>query len=214
MNVKRESRAKKRAVSGVLSGLLLFSMLFSVGTGFFLFVSSGESQYSHALSNRATNLQSQLAESLAIAPTLGANNHLVFTATNSGGLAANMTDVFVVDPGGVTHTYGVGFGSNTTPALPGGVTPQKTSVSYDTGLTVVAGTYAIKVITHRGNAFTATYPPAPTNYASSAGSDQLRLLDGFPHRRPLLLQMGPADRDQLDNTGELRRELQRRPLRS
>src|SRR5207245_2657289 len=47
----------------------------------------------------------------------------------------------------------------------------------------------------------------------SAGSDQLRLLDGFPHRRPLLLQMGSADRDQLDNTGELRRELQRRPLR-
>src|SRR2546427_11754018 len=107
---------------------------------------------------------------MAIAPTLGANTLLVFTATNSGGLAANMTDVFVVDPGGVTHTYGVGFGSNTTPALPGGVTPQKTSVSYDTGLTVVAGTYAIKVITHRGNAFTATYPPAPTNYASSTGS--------------------------------------------
>src|SRR2546425_1561059 len=150
-------------------------MLFSVGTGFFLFVSSGESQYSHALSNRATNLQSQLAESLAIAPTLGANNHLVFTATNSGGLAANMTDVFVVDPGGVTHTYGVGFGSNTTPALPGGVTPQKTSVSYDTGLTVVAGTYAIKVITHRGNAFTATYPPAPTTYASPPGSPPVAL---------------------------------------
>src|SRR5207245_3041657 len=120
------------------SAQMLFSMIFSVGTGYFLFVSSGESQYSHALSNRGTNLQSQVAESLAIAPTLGANNHLVFTATNSGGLAANMTDVFVVDPGGVTHTYGVGFGSNTTPALPGGVTPQKTSVSYDTGLTVVA----------------------------------------------------------------------------
>src|SRR5207247_873361 len=31
-------------------------------------------------------------------------------------------------------------------------------------------TYTIKVITHRGNAYTATYPPVPTSFASSTGS--------------------------------------------
>ncbi|TLY04090.1 MAG: hypothetical protein E6K95_03125, partial [Thaumarchaeota archaeon] len=171
MSLKGESRTKRRAVSGVVGGLLLFSMLFSVGTGYFMFVINGESQYSQALANRTQGLQSQLTESLKITPASGASNHLVFTATNIGGTAANITDVFVLDPSGVTRTYGLGFGPNTTPALPGGVTPQKTSASYDTGITIVPGTYTIKVITHRGNAYTATYPvPPATSFASSTGS--------------------------------------------
>src|SRR2546428_1612364 len=147
-------------------------MIFSVGAGYFMFVINGESQYSQALANRTQGLQSKLVESLRITPASGASNHLVFTATNIGGTAANITDVFVLDPSGVTHTYGLGFGgSNTTPALPGGVTPQKTSASYDTGITIVPGTYTIKVITHRGNAYTATYPvPPATSFASSTGS--------------------------------------------
>src|SRR5436309_1425445 len=146
-------------------------MLFTVGTGYFMFAINGESQYSQALANRTQGLQSQLVENLRITPASGASAHLVFTATNVGGTAANITDVFVLDPSGVTHTYGLGFGgSNTTPALPGGVTPQKTSASYDTGITIVPGTYTIKVITHRGNAYTATYPPVPTSFASSTGS--------------------------------------------
>src|SRR3989441_12480824 len=171
LGLKGESRTKRRAVSAVLSGLLLFSMLFTVGTGYFMFVINGESQYTHTLANRAAGLQSQLAESLTITPASGTANHLVFTATNVGGSPANITDAFVVDPSGVTHTYGMGFGaSNTSPTLPGGVTPQKTSASYDTGITIVPGTYTIKVITHRGNAYTATYPPVPTSFASSTGS--------------------------------------------
>src|SRR3989475_1866112 len=146
-------------------------MIFSVGAGYFMFVINGESQYSQALANRTQGLQSKLVESLKITPASGASNHLVFTATNVGGTAANITDVFVLDPSGVTHTYGLGFGgSNTTPALPGGVTPQMTSASYDTGITIVPGTYTIKVITHRGNAYTATYPVPPTSFASSTGS--------------------------------------------
>src|SRR5256712_2274962 len=172
LNIKGESRTKRRAVSGVLSGLLLFSMIFSVGAGYFMFVINGESQYSQALANRTQGLQSKLVESLRITPASGASNHLVFTATNVGGTAANITDVFVLDPSGVTHTYGSGFGgSNTTPPLPRGLTPQKTSASYDTGITIVPGTYTIKVITHRGNAYTATYPVVPaTSFPSSTGS--------------------------------------------
>src|SRR5438093_1534234 len=148
-------------------------MIFSVGSGYYLFVSSAQSQYSQALTNKGADLRAKSVESLRITPTSsGASNHLVFTATNIGGTAANITDVFVLDPSGVTHTYGLGFGgSNTTPALPGGVTPQKTSASYDTGITIVPGTYTIKVITHRGNAYTATYPvPPATSFASSTGS--------------------------------------------
>ncbi|TLY10115.1 MAG: hypothetical protein E6K84_09205 [Thaumarchaeota archaeon] len=49
MNIKGESRTKRRAVSGVLSGLMLVSMLFTVGTGYFMLVINGESQYSQAL---------------------------------------------------------------------------------------------------------------------------------------------------------------------
>src|SRR2546428_8103051 len=171
LNIKGESRTKRREVSGFLSGLLLFSMIFSVGAGYFMFVINGESQYSQALANRTQGLQSKLVESLRITPASGASNHLVFTATNIGGTAANITDVFVLDPSGVTHTSGLGFGgSHPPPALPGGVTPQKTSASYDTGITIVPGPYTIKVITHRGNAYTATYPPVPTSFASATGS--------------------------------------------
>src|SRR5438128_1961611 len=146
-------------------------MIFSVGAGYFMVLINGESPYSQALANRTQGLQSKLVESLRISLLSGASNPVIYTATNVGGTAANITDVFVLDPSGVTHTYGLGFGgSNTTPALPGGVTPQKTSASYDTGITIVPGTYTIKVITHRGNAYTATYPPVPTSFASSTGS--------------------------------------------
>src|SRR5438309_10069351 len=130
-------------------------MIFSVGGGYYLFVSSAESQYSQALANKGTDLRSKSVESLRITPTTsGASNHLVFTATNVGGTAANITDVFVLDPSGATHTYGLGFGgSNKTPALPRGVTPQMTAASDDAGNTIVPGTYAIKCITHSRNGY-------------------------------------------------------------
>src|SRR5207244_10987110 len=57
--------------------------------------------------------------------------------------------------------------SNSTPALPIGVS-QESSTTVNTALLIVSGTYTIKVLTQRGNAFPATYPPSPVSLAEQS----------------------------------------------
>jgi hypothetical protein len=144
-------------------------MIFTVGTGFFIFVNNVNTAYVKSLSDRSSAMQDQLSETLQIAGAAGAGNHLTITATNSGAKNANVTDVLVIDPGRALHTYGIGFASNTTPVLPVPVSLAGSSPSLDTGLVIVSGTYTIKVITQRGNAFVGSYPP-PAAAAGPGGN--------------------------------------------
>ena len=142
-------------------------MLFSVGTGYFLFVNTTNTFYVKSLSDRTSAMQAQLNEGLDVVSTAGSNNHLTLTVTNNAAIGTNITGVLLIDPNKALYTFGVGLSSNTTPALPIGLS-QGGSATVDTSLLIVAGTYTIKVLTQRGNAFSATYPPTAVALAEQA----------------------------------------------
>ncbi len=146
-------------------------MLFSVGTGYFIFVNEMNTFYVRGLTDRGSAMQNQLAENLLIVPEAGSNNHLTLSITNTGATSANVTDVLVTDPIKALHTYGIGFSLNTSPMLPLGLN-QGDTVSVDTGLAIAAGQYTIKVLTTTGNVFTATYPITPVPLATLAVTTQ------------------------------------------
>jgi len=60
MSIKRSHGAGRKAVAGILAALILFVMLFTVGTGYFLFVNQGNLLYTKALSARSNSIQSTL----------------------------------------------------------------------------------------------------------------------------------------------------------
>ncbi len=146
-----------------MAGLFVFAMLFTIGTGFFVFVNNMNTAYVTTLSNRADAMQQQLSESLKVAAVSGPRGHLTLSVTNVGGLGANVTDILVIDPAGLLHGLGLGFANNTSPALPASVNVALTSPSLDTGLTIVPGSYTIKVLTQRGNDFVTSYPQPMTS---------------------------------------------------
>jgi hypothetical protein len=166
LDLKHHRKIRKRhAVAGILAALILFTMLFTVGTGYFVFVNQNNLRYTQALSTRATALQSQLNENLALAGAASGVNHLLVTAVNSGGQATTIIGLFIVNPSGGTQYLTT---TMTTPPLPIALNAGTSSASIDTGITIVSGTYTIKAVTQRGATFTATYPPTAISLAAQA----------------------------------------------
>jgi hypothetical protein len=166
-----KQRGRRKAVAGVLGAILMFAMLFSVGTGFFIFINNSNLVYNQALTSRSNGIQSQLQEATTISAVQNTVGHIVFTVTNTGGVSLVLNNLFVFTPSAVLCTFGVGITSNsacpntatnTTPNLPIAVSSGLTSVQIDTGITPAAGTYVIKVMTQRGSTFITTYPPSNT----------------------------------------------------
>src|SRR5437899_10401569 len=136
----------------------MFSMLFSVGTGYFLFVNTTNTFYVKSLSDRTSAMQAQLNEDVGVVSAAGTNNHLTLTVTNNAAISTNITGVLLIDPNKALYTFGVGLSSNTTPALPIGLS-QGGSATVDTSLLIVAGTDPKKFLTPGGHARSATDPP-------------------------------------------------------
>jgi hypothetical protein len=175
---------KRRAVSGIIAGLILFVMLFTVGTGYFLWVNVNNGSYSQALAGRGNAIQEQQLENLLVFTGQGGSggNDIVFYVTNSGGVSVNVTNLFVTFPAGVAPScgspvgrvceYGVGAGiPNTSPGLWQAVSQGGNSLTIDTRIPIVSGMiYVLKVLTQRGNTFSQTYPMPVPPFSSSAGS--------------------------------------------
>jgi archaellum component FlaF (FlaF/FlaG flagellin family) len=164
---RRRPRTRS-GVAGIVAAVLLFAMLFSAGTGYFLFVNNMNTFYVKNLSDRSSAMQAQLSENLQVATAAGSgSNHLTLTVTNNGPVDSNITALYVTDPSNALHTYGIGFSSNTTPALAIGV-GQGGSATIDTGIVIQTGVYKLKVVTQRGDTFSATYPTTAVSLASQA----------------------------------------------
>src|SRR5271170_2211618 len=147
-------RASRRGVSGIVSTVIMFAILFTVGMSYFIFVNGEESSYQQNLLSATNNLQSSLVESLTVSALLETNGDIGFTATDNSSLTVNMTAALVISStGALLKCDGVGFpaGSgcaNSTPTLWIPVTPGATSASIDTGYVYVTGTTdTVKVVT-------------------------------------------------------------------
>jgi hypothetical protein len=162
-------------------------MLFTVGTGYFLWINTNNGTYSQALAQRGTAIQDQQMEDLVLNATLGTNGNLMLLITNVGGIGVNATDLFVtvppslIPPSPLTNVYpcplatlvgnecsfGLGLTLNTASPnlLPIVISAGVNSPAIDTTVPVPAGTpppaltYLIKVLTQRGNTFGTTFSP-------------------------------------------------------
>ncbi len=174
---RRGYHSKRRGVAGIVAAVILFAMLFTVGTSYFIFVNNANLLYNKALVSRTNQIGESLLENLILNPSLASNGHIQFYANNTGGVNVNITAIFVLDPSGnVLKCDGRGLPSvacgNSTPALPLVLNLGKGTSNMDTGYTYVTGTDTIKVITERGSTFTQTYPVTPVPFATLAVSTQ------------------------------------------
>jgi hypothetical protein len=167
-------RNTRRGVAGIVATVIMFAILFTVGTSYFIFVSSQNSSYVSSLLSATNKVQGNLAEGLSIGTLLDSTGNVEFYANNTSSETINMTAVLVISSTGtLLSCEGVGFPAgagctNSTPALWRVVNPGSGSPAIDTEYTYVAGTtLTIKVLTARGNSYSATYPEPASQSTSS-----------------------------------------------
>ncbi|MCL5672983.1 MAG: hypothetical protein JRN13_07120 [Nitrososphaerota archaeon] len=169
MIIDKKPLARRRGISGIIAAVMLFAMLFSVGTSYFLFVNNNNLLYSQAASARNSATQNALAESaLVSASAAGGTSVITFTVDNTGGVALNITSFFLTSSSNSLEFCQHGS-SSPCPTLPVVVSVGATSNAISTGTTYASPTtYTLRVVTQRGNVFTTTYPPTATSLAAQA----------------------------------------------
>ena len=175
------SHSKRKAISGIVAAVILFAMLFTVGTGYFLSVNNENGLYQNILFSNANKVAAQIDESVEITTMTVQTSpqHIGFFANNTGGITVNITSYYLIDElGNVLDCSGVGVPSSCTTGSPfplivnvgkgtAGIPTTRTYV--DTGVQPASGaTYVLKILTARGNVYSATYPPTATALASQA----------------------------------------------
>jgi hypothetical protein len=164
---------RRRGVATIIAGVIVFALLFTSGTEYFLFEQAAQSAYNTALVNRSNAIQAQTLET-GYVTTADSGGYIAFTVTNSGSLVMNVTGVVVDAPGTGIYTYGPSFATNTSPALPLSVGVGQTSANIKTSIVITGGvTYTLEVTTSSGNTFSQEYPePIPpwAQQAESSGS--------------------------------------------
>ena len=157
----RGLQGQGRGVSGILAGVILFAMLFSVGIGFYVYINQTNGSISQANANKQNAIQQSSLENLTLSATANAGV-ITVTATNRGGVGTSLLTAFVDNSNGVLQ--------NPPNPDPFTITGQPTldvgqSVSFTVpGYSYVKadGNVTVSVITGRGNTFTAQYPPPRT----------------------------------------------------
>lgn len=168
MIIDKKTIARRRGIAGIIATVLLFAMVFSVGTSYFLFVNSNNLLYSQVASNRNSAVQSGLSEDAVLSTSTTTTSYIQFKVENAGGISVNVSSFFVLDSNGGLEFCQHGSASPC-PSLPFVVSAGATSSQVSTGIKYASPTtYIIKLVTQRGNIFTATYPPTSTSLAAQA----------------------------------------------
>lgn len=112
---------KKKAVSGIISAVILFALLFSVGVGFFLTVGNAQQGAAEAYTNRLRVQGEQSLENLTLKAgnvTVGGELAISLSVRNTGGVPSTISSVYVSTPEGqiCSASNSSGFLS-TSPAL-------------------------------------------------------------------------------------------------
>ncbi len=176
--MKFSRRRSRRAIAGIVATVIMFAILFTVGTSYFIFVNSQNASYVSSLLAATNKVQGGLTESLTITTLLDADGDIGFYANDTSALTVNMTAVLVLSSTGtLLKCLGLGFPSgqgcvNTVPPLWVTVNAGKGSPTIDTEYVYTTGTVTVKVLTARGNTYVQTYPEASTNYANNALSSE------------------------------------------
>src|SRR5690349_2989005 len=96
----KSNRMARRGISGIVGALILFVMLFTVGTTYFLWVNQNNSNYEQAVAARNNANIALAGENVSLVAT-EPGGHLWFSAQNGGVLPTNLTSLFVITSGSV-----------------------------------------------------------------------------------------------------------------
>ena len=175
-------RRSRRAIAGIVATVIMFAILFTVGTSYFIFVEATNTSYVQNLLNATNKEQASLQESLSVTTILETNGDVGFFANDTSSLTINMTALLVISStGNLLQCDGIGFPSasgcgNSTPALWIAINAGEGSPVIDTGYLYATGTTdTVKVLTARGNAYTQTYPEAAGQVTGSSQSVSVNL---------------------------------------
>jgi hypothetical protein len=165
---------RRSGISGVFVALIIFALLFTVGANYFLFVNRANLAMNQSNAARQDALLQGRQENLALNVGLSASNTLVVSAINVGGVPTTISSIYLANitgkvilpppastnfsaPGSWPLTLNVGAATNRI----SGCVPLKTGCNIEVkGYTYVSGIVLVKVLTGRGNIFSARFPPA------------------------------------------------------
>ena len=177
--MKFQRRKSRRAIAGIVATVIMFAILFTVGTSYFIFVNQQNASYVSNLLTATNKVQGSLAESLSINTLLDADGDVGFYANDTSALTVNMTALLVLSSTGtmlVCEGVGLPAGQgcvNSVPPLWVVVNAGKGSPTIDTEYVYVTGTtVTLKVLTARGNVYSQTYPEPATSNANTALSSE------------------------------------------
>ena len=160
----RRNRRRKAAISSIVGGILLFSIIFTVGFGYFYSVSQDQ-KVLIAAQNENSNLWAQKnQESMYVTPSVSASGNFTFTVTNTG-IPAVIEAYFITDDTGAILEY-VNASSSSASSCTSSTVSLPCSLNTGTVADFVpttpidykSGTLTAKVVTNRGSTFFGTYP--------------------------------------------------------
>ncbi len=152
--MKRMKSQSTKAISGILSGVILFSVLFTSGATYFAMANQSQIDYQNAVTARQQKDRESQAQTFEVSTTLLANDFLALTVENKGSRTVKIVSLFVIDNSSVvtvlTDPDGL-FSARSGLVAP--ITPYNTTVQY-----LPSKSYIIRVLTERGNMGVGTYP--------------------------------------------------------
>ena len=165
----KSERRRKKAVSSIIGGVLIFGIIFSVGFSYFYTTSQDQQvlQMAQKQNNDLSTLKNQ--ESMYVQSNLTSEGNITFTLHNTG-ISTDLVAYFITDQTGKLLQYLNGTISSTasvkacysnqTSQLPCELDPGAAAyVMPSPEITYVDGnTYTIKFVTSRGSTFVGTYP--------------------------------------------------------
>ena len=189
--MKVQPKTRRKAISGILAGLIFFAMLFTAGIGLALYTFTSFNSYDVAQAGAVQAAEARSAESLNLRscdpPTNPLPTILPWTGTtcpagqvgvwfqNTGGIAVTIVNFWILDSS--TNQLVIGYSPQSPPPVtvpslsPSGITLNPGATLKVAGVPVVIETnfnpgastdlYSITFITSSGNEFSATYPPPP-----------------------------------------------------
>src|SRR5580700_6484995 len=90
------ARRGRRGVASIVATVIMFAILFTVGTSYFIFVNSENSAYVQSLLGATNKAQGSLGEGLSVTTLLETDGDVGFYANDTSSATVNMTAVLVI----------------------------------------------------------------------------------------------------------------------
>ncbi|MBI3858687.1 MAG: Ig-like domain repeat protein [Thaumarchaeota archaeon] len=173
---------KRKAISGIVAGILFFALLFTAGVGLVLFVNDLVGKYQQAQQQYQSDTTQRNAEAAALSTSGTAS--IFVSVNNTGRVPFQIVGAFITNKSGSSVSGGSGvlpsprvvpmnveFNSSYPYSLD--IWPGPSSVNISTGFSPESGApYAVGIVTKAGNVFYARFP-SQTPIGSAAHSPVL-----------------------------------------